>query len=432
MAITGERKDILTASLGDGDLIVFGLANKNQLDIVENAHHATVTQIVSLQKLKNKYFASRCVLGHVNIWSATHHPDRLFTIENIDKDEPSTTFMQHDQTAAHLNQTAAHGHEGMNTTHGGNFATGMGTSASERDRMIELKFTLQNQSSSTVLCFSNYNDQQILIAIVDLKTRRKNIIKTFKNQRRPTVLLQIDESNLLVGTEGGKIEHWGIESEQLIQVFDAHTKSEEGISSIRLLNSNHYLIWGAQNDLDKVQNRILATASLGCSDFRLWLMSLDTSKGQYALSLQPHIRIETSLQNGIRYLLEASETQLVAVDTVKTLKFYEFIDKELKEKEERRKEWEEKQRKIWKAMLQKYDKDNSGFVTKEEMMELSNDYCKIYCPYYQVDLETANSYLQSLDTNQDGKLNLYELQGLMTFFVNPDVFEQMVVLEAKQ
>lgn len=43
MAITGERKDILTASLGDGDLIVFGLANKNQLDIVENAHHATVT-----------------------------------------------------------------------------------------------------------------------------------------------------------------------------------------------------------------------------------------------------------------------------------------------------------------------------------------------------------------------------------------------------
>lgn len=124
------------------------------------------------------------MLGHVNIWSATHHPDRLFTIENIDKDEPSAYM--HDQT--HLNQTAAHNHEGMNTTHG-NFATGSGTSASERDKMIELKFTLQNQSSSTVLCFSNYNDQQILIAIVDLKTRRKNIIKTFKNQRRPTVLL---------------------------------------------------------------------------------------------------------------------------------------------------------------------------------------------------------------------------------------------------
>lgn len=121
----------------------------------------------------------------------------------------------------------------------------------------------------------------------------------------------------------------------------------------------------------------------------------------------------------------------MAVDSVKTLKFYEFIDKELKEKEEKRKEWEEKQRKIWKAMLQKYDKDNSGCVTKEEMMELSNDYCKLYCPYYNVDLATAEGYLQSLDTNADGKLNLYELQGLMTFFVNADVFEQMVAEEIK-
>ncbi len=41
----------------------------------------------------------------------------------------------------------------------------------------------------------------------------------------------------------------------------------------------------------------------------------------------PHIRIETSLTEGIRYLLEASENQIVAVDTHKTLKFYEFIDK---------------------------------------------------------------------------------------------------------
>jgi hypothetical protein len=85
MAVTGERGDILICALGDGDLIVYGLANKNQHDIVENAHHATVVQIVSLQMLKNKYFASCCVNGNVNIWSATHHPDRLFTIENMDE-----------------------------------------------------------------------------------------------------------------------------------------------------------------------------------------------------------------------------------------------------------------------------------------------------------------------------------------------------------
>ena len=87
MAITGEKNDMLIASLGTGDLIVFGLTNKNQLDIIVNAHQTTVIQIVSLAKLKNKYFATRCLLGHVNIWSATTHPDRLFTIENIDKDE---------------------------------------------------------------------------------------------------------------------------------------------------------------------------------------------------------------------------------------------------------------------------------------------------------------------------------------------------------
>jgi hypothetical protein len=90
MAITGERGDIMVASLGQGDLIVFGLQYKNQLDIVENAHHDTVIQIASLQKLKNKYFATRCLQGNVNIWSATHHPDRLFTIEHMDKDEQPT------------------------------------------------------------------------------------------------------------------------------------------------------------------------------------------------------------------------------------------------------------------------------------------------------------------------------------------------------
>lgn len=42
MAITGERGDIMIAALGEGDLIVFGLNDKNQLDIVENAHHSTV------------------------------------------------------------------------------------------------------------------------------------------------------------------------------------------------------------------------------------------------------------------------------------------------------------------------------------------------------------------------------------------------------
>ncbi len=129
------------------------------------------------------------------------------------------------------------------------------SNASDRDKMIELRYTLQNQSSSTVLCFSNYNEQQILIAIVDLKTRRKHIIKTFKNQRKPTFLFQLDEGHLLIGTEGGKLEHWSIETETLLNIYDAHTTSEEGISSIIMLQTKNYLVWGSlKSEIDNTQS----------------------------------------------------------------------------------------------------------------------------------------------------------------------------------
>ncbi len=50
--------------------------------------------------------------------------------------------------------------------------------------------------------------------------------------------------------------------------------------------------------------------------------------------MTPHIRIDTSLTLGIKYLLETSSTQIVAVDSDKTLKFYDFVDKAVKEAEE--------------------------------------------------------------------------------------------------
>lgn len=122
------------------------------------------------------------------------------------------------------------------------------------------------------MCFSNYNESQILLAIVDLKTRRKNIIKTFKNQKRPTYLFQIDESNLLVGTEGGLIEHWSIETDSLMNTFEAHTGSDEGISYILDLKSQSYLLWGDQERNEGTS--LLGTASLGTTEFRIWLMQL--------------------------------------------------------------------------------------------------------------------------------------------------------------
>ena len=125
----------MIASLGEGDLIVFGLANKNQLDIVEQAHHDSVIQICSLQKLKNKYFATRCVQGHVNIWSSTAHPDRLFTIENIDRDETAAGG----STSHHETSTILRTDDG---SMGGNTQRGSGPQASDRDKMIELRYKL--------------------------------------------------------------------------------------------------------------------------------------------------------------------------------------------------------------------------------------------------------------------------------------------------
>lgn len=90
MTITGEKKDMFVASLGEGDLIVYKVEKQSQLDIISEAHLVKIIQIVSLSKLTDKYFATRCINGHVNIWSATTHPDRLFTIENVDKDIDST------------------------------------------------------------------------------------------------------------------------------------------------------------------------------------------------------------------------------------------------------------------------------------------------------------------------------------------------------
>lgn len=87
MIVTGEKGDLLVAGLGRGNFIVYGLTHKNQLEIFEMAHGEPISQVVSLGKLQNKYFATRCVEGHVMIWSATNHPDKLFPLWNIDADE---------------------------------------------------------------------------------------------------------------------------------------------------------------------------------------------------------------------------------------------------------------------------------------------------------------------------------------------------------
>ena len=87
MNITGENDELLIVGQGSGDFIVYGRDAKNQMDIVEWAHATPIIDIVSLSKLKNKYFATRCIDGHVNVWSSLNHPDKIAALDNFDGDK---------------------------------------------------------------------------------------------------------------------------------------------------------------------------------------------------------------------------------------------------------------------------------------------------------------------------------------------------------
>lgn len=173
-----------------------------------------------------------------------------------------------------------------------------------------------------------------------------------------------------MGTEGGIIEHWSIESDQLMNTFDAHGSSDEGISYILELKTDSYLLWGHHQRTEGTS--LIATSSLGCTDFRIWMMTLDGCN----LTLTPHMRVETSFTpgTGIRYLLESTENQIVAVDTHKSLKFYEFIDKTLKEEREKQAAEEELLINGLKELFVKYDADQNGMLEFDEFCIMAQDF----------------------------------------------------------
>ena len=100
--------------------------------------------------------------------------------------------------------------------------------------MIELKGkkTFPIQTSSFVLCITNYNDSSAIVVAVDLKTRRKTIFKTYKCQYKPSFLFEVDDNNIFIGTEGGFLEHWHLVKHSLVKSYECHSGSLAGISSI--------------------------------------------------------------------------------------------------------------------------------------------------------------------------------------------------------
>lgn len=80
-------KNFLIVSMGNGDFSVYGVDQKNECIIKPEAHYSPIISIVSLGgSLKNKYFATRCSDGHVQIWSSTNKPERIFNLDNFDGD----------------------------------------------------------------------------------------------------------------------------------------------------------------------------------------------------------------------------------------------------------------------------------------------------------------------------------------------------------
>ena len=107
------------------------------------------------------------------------------------------------------------------------------------------------------------------------------------------------------------------------------------------------------------------------------------------------MRVETSFQPGcgIRYLLESNENQIVAVDTHKSLKFYEFIDKALKEEREKNAAEEEILINGLKELFDKYDADRNGMLEFEEFCIMAQDFFSAF-GVDQKDMKGMNSVEQ--------------------------------------
>lgn len=113
-------------------------------------------------------------------------------------------------------------------------------------------------------------------------------------------------------------------------MYDAHPESSAGISAIIELKTESCLLRGPSDDHSY---KLIATASEGAPQFRLWKMNVEQKE------LLPYLKIETTFVNGIKYLLETHNTQLAAANE-STIKFYDFIDKndrDQKQKEEKNK-----------------------------------------------------------------------------------------------
>jgi Ca2+-binding EF-hand superfamily protein len=108
----------------------------------------------------------------------------------------------------------------------------------------------------------------------------------------------------------------------------------------------------------------------------------------------------------------------VAVDTMKTLKFYDFIDKLKKEEEELRLAEEEKMHQGLKQMFDKYDLDKSGKITMDEFFIFLVDYFKHHGLEWAISIDVFRETFVNWDTDGSGFISKYEMKPIVKLLFN--------------
>lgn len=107
----------------------------------------------------------------------------------------------------------------------------------------------------------------------------------------------------------------------------------------------------------------------------------------------------------------------MAVDNDKTLKFYDFIDKQEKEKEEQKKKFEEELSETCKKVFMKYDVDGSGRLDRDEsykyFVEVFIKIKEMGHGEYIIDRPYTDSVFEYFDKNKNGTLNRFELKDMV-------------------
>jgi Ca2+-binding EF-hand superfamily protein len=231
--------------------------------------------------------------------------------------------------------------------------------------MIELNWAGLINPSSSILCASNFTTSKLFIFNVDIKTRSREIKKEISTNSRPTVMYQMNDDHILVGTEAGNLEvHalWTVGENTLKATINAHPDSQYGITVITPLVSPSELITNERAVGEDGANFIV-TAAGDQKVFKIW----KTVFTAFNFDMQMHIMIHTSLDNGIHYMLQTGPAQFVCCDNTNVLKFYDFVDNAaLHEKQETEKE-NKAFADLVTAAFNECDVDRSGYLDIEEI-----------------------------------------------------------------